>query len=674
MQTKQAKWGSWPVLALTLALFAGLAPRAQALERYWTSTVDGTYSDSGNWLNAQVPGGLDTAYFTNNASYAVNWNADAAVAGAIFSAASGTVTLNLGAYTWATPVTVGKAAGYSAVVQNGGTLQATNGLSVGSDGSKRGSMTVSNGGLLFTKGPNIGQGGGSGCALVVSGTGTVMEVRIPSGNSQYDNASQVVVTNGGVLRDAGDGNIYIGHFGGATSTNNTWLVTGAGSVFSNTTLGAFILGSVGSGNRLTISDGGSFYNKQFFHARSSNNQVLVTGSNSTLTLGYQTALGYNAGGYNTLTITNGGRANLMTYTYLGSVTNAPGNTIVVTGPGSLLRNGNVFQLGAASIGNRVAVRDGAQYNVDGVLGVGGGFDPYACKDPPSPWNNTVEVSGTGSLVVCTSIICVGSNKTVGAGINSSGGNFMLWNGGGVELQAGATLASGQGGTGIISNYLGGVFQFTTTTPTINNGTPGSIVINGGTVSFRAVTTASVFCNQAGQPLDSTNKMSWFGDNTFRLNTATNLAGQNYTFQTGTGTNFAGLSLINGSKYQGNVTIGTGGTLSFAGGAQTISGTLAMQSAGTLAATVASSNDYLSVTGTVNLASAQLQVTLNTDPTPLYPIRFLRTGGLGGSQFSTRTIEVQYRGTNFSMKVRYDANTQDVLLYDAGVKGTLLLMY
>jgi len=35
---------------------------------------------------------------------------------------------------------------------------------------------------------------------------------------------------------------------------------------------------------------------------------------------------------------------------------------------------------------------------------------------------------------------------------------------------------------------------------------------------------------------------------------------------------------------------------------------------------------------VNLAGAQLQVTLNADPTPYYPIRFLRTAGLGGSQF------------------------------------------
>ena len=245
----------------------------------------------------------------------------------------------------------------------------------------------------------------------------------------------------------------------------------------------------------------------------------------------------------------------------------------------------------------------------------------------------------------------------------------------MELQGSAKLGSGFNGTGIISNYMGGVFQFTTLAANaINNGTPGSIVINGGTVSFRALTTASVFCNQGGQQLDSATKMTWLGDNTFRLNSATNVAGQNYTFQTGTGTNFAGLSLINGSRYQGNVTVGTGGTLSCSDGPETLAGTLTMQSDTTLALTLASSNDTLTVTGAVNLAGAQLQVTLKADPTPYYPIRFLRTGGLGGSQFSTRIIETQYQGTNFGMKVRYDANTQDVWLYDEGVKGTLLLLY
>ncbi len=653
-----------------------LAAVTAAGNRYWTSMVDGTYAVGANWLNDLAPWPFDNAFFTNSASYAVNWNANAAVAGATFSAASGTVTLNLGAYTWATPVTVGNAAGYSAVVQNGGTLQATNGLAVGYGGSKRGSMTVSNGGRLYTRGQNIGRdGGGSGCSLVVAGTGSVMTVLAVTGGSgqYYDYASQVVVTNGGALIDAGNGNQYVGN--SATSTNNSWLITGAGSVYSNTSGAMFYLGNSGAGNRLTVSDGGSFYYSGYFYPSTSNNQVLVTGSNSVLTLGYATVLGNGPGGYNTLTITNGGRANLQTYNTLGSVTNAPGNTIVVTGPGSSLRTGDNLSLGGASIGNRVTVRDGAQYNVNGGLAVGG-FSAASFIVPPSPWNNTVEVSGTGSLVVCANgcQICVGSNSSVtvqGTPCNGNGGNLMLWNGGGVELQGSGVLGSGYGGTGIISNYLGGIFQFTSlSAATINNGTPGSIVINGGTVSFRAVTTASVFCNQSGQPLDSTNKMSWFGDNTFRLNTATNVAGQNYTFQTGTGTNFAGLSLINGSKYQGNVTIGTGGTLSFAGGAQTISGTLTMQSAGTLAATIGSSNDYLSVTGTVNLASAQLQVALGTDPTPLYPIHFLRTAGLGGTKFGVGVVSASYAGTNYDMRVTYQGN--DALLSQAGPRGTTIL--
>jgi autotransporter family porin len=364
-------------------------------------------------------------------------------------------------------------------------------------------------------------------------------------------------------------------------------------------------------------------------------------------------------------VNNGGNANLANTVNVGAAGTSPGHEIIVSDPGSVLSMGPGYGIWMGnSEGNRLVVTNGGRVNLNSSMTVSSGA---------AATNNSVLVTGANSMLWLTRS---GGTRTITIG-SAASASLLVMDQGIVELSGnGATgSALATGAYGVITNW-GGVFQFAggIDANQMVNGTAGSIVITNGTVSFRAVTTADVFCNQGGQPLDSTNKLVWLGDNTFRLNSATNVAGQTYTFQTGSSTNFAGLSLINGSRYRGNVTVGTGGTLSFSDGPETMAGNLTMQSGGTMAWSLASSNDTLTVTGAVNLAGATLQVALNTDPTLLYPIRFLRTGGLGGSKFSTSVIEAQYRGTNYGLKVRYDANNKDVLLYDEGVKGTLILMY
>jgi len=60
-------------------------------ERSWINTLGGNYHTPANWLGNVVPGALDNAHFTSNASYQVTWTADAAAASAFFDASSGTV-------------------------------------------------------------------------------------------------------------------------------------------------------------------------------------------------------------------------------------------------------------------------------------------------------------------------------------------------------------------------------------------------------------------------------------------------------------------------------------------------------------------------------------------------------------------------------------------------------
>jgi hypothetical protein len=109
---------------------------------------------------------------------------------------------------------------------------------------------------------------------------------------------------------------------------------------------------------------------------------------------------------------------------------------------------------------------------------------------------------------------------------------------------------------------GGVYQFTTATPTITtNGSP--VVLTNGTVSFRNVSDANVFANVAGSGNQLTN-IIYQGNNTFRLNNSSNTTAvaQNYTFKPGSGTNYAALEMVNGGTLwrSEHLTVDTGGSL------------------------------------------------------------------------------------------------------------------
>jgi hypothetical protein len=125
------------------------------------------------------------------------------------------------------------------------------------------------------------------------------------------------------------------------------------------------------------------------------------------------------------------------------------------------------------------------------------------------------------------------------------------------------LTTGAGVGNLITNS-GGIYQFTTATPTIttNNNAGGSIAINGGVIAFRDVTNVNVKGNWAGTQLTN---MTFYGtNNAFQLN---NSSGTNtYWFDaiTGAATNYAGLEMVSGKTAytNGSVTIGTNGWLTF----------------------------------------------------------------------------------------------------------------
>src|SRR5580765_6616265 len=66
----------------------------QGADIVWTNIAGGTWATAANWSPNQVPTINDTAWITNNGSYAVTVNAAAAATNLVLGGTSGTQTLN----------------------------------------------------------------------------------------------------------------------------------------------------------------------------------------------------------------------------------------------------------------------------------------------------------------------------------------------------------------------------------------------------------------------------------------------------------------------------------------------------------------------------------------------------------------------------------------------------
>jgi hypothetical protein len=269
----------------------------------------------------------------------------------------------------------------------------------------------------------------------------------------------------------------------------------------------------------------------------------------------------------------------------------------------------------------------------------------------------------------------------------SGGTLYARNG--IVVQgsgAGSTLVATGGvvdfGTGDLTvnsdnsvTNAGGVFQFRKSNPTITPGTFGTIVFDSGTMSFRGISDADVFCNQNGKPWSYNADINYLGNNAFRLNCATNLSGsQAYTFTDTLGsTNFARLDLLNGSLYRGgNVTIGAGGTLTVTGAVSTIANNLTLQAGGTYRVTLDAGGamSRVAVNGDVALGGT-LVIGLASAPQPgeLYTVLDNQGASPVSGSFGS-VVEATYGGRSYAFLVRTTGGTgNDVVVGLA--RGTVI---
>jgi len=213
----------------------------------------------------------------------------------------------------------------SLTISNGGQVVSPNGYigwdaSVYNNSGHNNSVLITGNGSSWSNGNNFSVGyTGNGNQLTVGANASVVANNLYVGFSGAGN--QLITTNGGVVQSV---MIYVGRNGG----NNSALITGTGSVWR--TGHSVYAGFYGTGNQLTISDGG-FVSDQFGilgnYNSSVNNTALVTGvgslwSNTYLYVGV-------SGRNNQLTLASGGGAIASTL-ILGNNSDASGNQLTVS--------------------------------------------------------------------------------------------------------------------------------------------------------------------------------------------------------------------------------------------------------------------------------------------------------------------------------------------------------
>lgn len=529
-----------------------LAGDAIAANGSWTSMGNGTtgyWTNNANWSGGTYPGSGagETALFTNN-----NTGSYTAILDKTLPNALSTITMGTNG-----------SQGYPILIFTNAIAVTSTAVTVGYNSSNN---TLS---VMPSVNWNLGNSditvgnGGTGNVLTVNG-GTLISNRnfiVTAGNTAtFSNGATLVFAgltgagNGGGIRVDSGGTLNLGGLGAASGITN---LIGAGSGYPVTVSGgtmilmnATLLSQQGSGsadinigrnqfwgsgvgNSMVQVLANGFWNvpslRTFFigQASSTNSLLINAGKVSIATSGN---IGYGSGGSvfsNNVTVVNGGNFTINGLTvgnYNIGTSPTYWNSFNMGGVGNV-STGSVGALtigsGAPSSYNTMTVTNAVLTSAATTVGASSSSNNTATVQAGGTWNS-------GALTV---------------GGSSANNSVQILAGGVLDMAANAmTTAAGAGN--VITN-TGGVYQFSTATPTITpTAGAGSIALNNGKISFRAITTADVRCNQT----NTLTNMLFSGQNAFRLNTATNATtGQAYTFMNnGTATNFVRLELLNSS--------------------------------------------------------------------------------------------------------------------------------
>lgn len=610
-------------------------------------------------------------------------------------------------------------------------------------------LEVLNGGTLTNTAGHMGfTATASNNLALVSGAGSIWTNTSECNVGYSGSGNRLIVTNGGQVANA---NGFVGRNWAAAPTLDQAEVSGAGSVWR--CIGYLAIGNSAAGNRLRISDGGRVYASnngiigQWGDAKG--NEVVVAGNGSLWQIGADLYLGKNAlSSNNRLIITNGGTVADVNG-FFGNQATANSNIAVISGSGSSWTNTGGCSVGLYGSLNEMSVDNGALvFDDSGYLGnyPGANSNRVVVSGSGSVWTNKTNFTAGGSGVANSLVITNGGvvygrysyagsssngNRVVVSGANSRWDYFSLAIGqsGGsdnqVEINCGATVAGpltpsqysyvvvggkagftgnvvrvGDGGvfdfnTLIVTNAgnsvlnSGGIYQFSSTTPTITtNGTEATspIVLTNGIISFRNLANAPL---GAGTQLA---RITYQGDNGYRLNGATNASVASYLFDsvanTGNAANYQRLHLTGlNPRWQSTVlTVGLGGALwatntqatvsavfTNNGTLRVVNATLAFSQAATLNGTVSIGLDRLATTNGAVLntaltlgASSTLQLSGGTY-TNAQDLVLFRYSGTRSGVFATET------GVPPKYKILYGPETDGWIRLVRAGRGTVVVV-
>jgi len=445
-------------------------------------------------------------------------------------------------------------------------------------------MVIANGGRVETIG--IGYLGyfyrtnvswfGEDNVAEVTGSGSVWNTTSELRVGQEGNRNQLLITSGGRV-NAGT-SLYVGYDGSQGGTNNSVVVTGSGSLLNaasvlgvgygqqyNTltvtgtgaraTAGAYFgVGIYAPNNQAFILNGGQVaapitYVGGVGDFRSSNSVLTISGSGAVMSNTSETIVGY-VGSSNRMVIANGGRVETLGVGWLGYYYQpvhpwlGNNNSVEVTGSNSLWNVGGDLRVGREGYGNQLVISDGGRVNAAGAIIVG--------QNTGTASNNTIVITGPGSILHGNTFISVGNNGVYSGGDNS---HLLVTDRGTLEVNSlvGGTSTS----AGSISNR-GGVYQFTSPTPFVTLYGPGTVSMTNATVSYRGVVGADINNTEVA-------KISKQGNNSFQLDNSTNANPVSYKFDsvanTGNPSNYQRLALLNNARWvSAFLTNGPGGAI------------------------------------------------------------------------------------------------------------------
>ncbi|QHI69182.1 hypothetical protein [Tichowtungia aerotolerans] len=355
-------------------------------------------------------------------------------------------------------------------------------------------VLIMNGGSVTAANLNLGQNAGaSNNTGTVTGTGSTWSIGSNLTLGRYGDFNTVRVENGALMSIGA--RTYLG--ANAGSESNSLFVTGSGSVFSNGTHLYIGYNADGNGQSVTLSDHGLVsvgdglfvgYGSDQNTLRvesgaemtvassaaigqltgSESNSLVVTGSGSTLSAVSHLYIGYGAGegqsgtvsdsgniilgdslflgnisGSNTLRVESGASVTVSNRAYIGQNASAAGNTLVVTGSGSVLSTVSHLYVGnSAASGQSVTISDGGQLTVGGTT-----YLSYSTGG-----NHTLEVTGSNSVFQSAGAVYVGGHQAaaqatgdtliIGAGALLDAPRLTVYDGNTVVLQDGGRMEPG----------------------------------------------------------------------------------------------------------------------------------------------------------------------------------------------------------------------------------------